>query len=55
MKVKIFTSYDEDELCNLINKWIEENLLNVVDMKYSNVVDLDGQCFYTVLIMWSEK
>ena len=50
MKVKIFTDYDEDKLCEKINEFLEN--VNVLDMKYQNISDERGQCFYTVLIMF---
>ena len=50
--VKIFTDYDEDALCKKLNVWVSENNINVVDMKYSNVTDNNGQCFYTILVMY---
>ena len=52
MKVKIFTNYDEDALCDSINSWIAEFHASVIDMKYSTISDSEGQCFYTVLIMY---
>lgn len=52
MKVKIFTNYDEDNLCENINSWISENSISVIDLKYSNISDGDGQCFYTILVMY---
>lgn len=52
MKVKIFTNYDEDNLCENINSWISESSISVIDLKYSNIPDSDGQCFYTILVMY---
>lgn len=52
MKVKIFTNYDEDNLCESINSWTSENSISVIDLKYSNISDGDGQCFYTILVMY---
>lgn len=55
MLVKIFTDYDEDALCKKINNWVVEDNINVLDMKYSNVTDNNGQCFYTILVMYTIK
>lgn len=52
MKVKIFTSYDEDCICTEINTWISKNSVDVVDFKYSNIADNEGTCFYTILVMY---
>lgn len=55
MLVKIFTDYDEDALCKKLNNWVVEDNINVLDMKYSNVTDNNGQCFYTILVMYTIK
>lgn len=55
MKVKIFTNYDETPMCDEINNWISENSISVVDMKYSNIADAQGQCFFTILVMYAEN
>ena len=50
MKVKVFTNYDETALCSDINDFLCG--IEVIDIKYSNIADSDGQCFYTVLIIF---
>ena len=49
MKIKIFTNYDQDTLCYDINTFIHNK--EVVDIKYSNIADEHGRCFYTALVM----